>query len=343
MRRLLLALVLAAGCGARTDLHLEEREGPDAGFFQTFPCRWSLGERLELARGGPFTELTGAAHPVRSEVALLASAGEARVGARVSMGASPARLASLEGHAGRLFTGPLGWLRQDARGCGLVAHDERFAEVGGVAWSTSGSCALTQAVGGRIESLPLTGGAVVSVAFPSVVPLVEIEEERSGGAVAYSPGEGVLVALETRTGLAIARPPDRLFLDGASAVSVAPDRLRGGTLVLHRGPDGRFELGHLRWGGSFELVRRAALGEHEPAGSLASNETEALVPLRDGSMLFVVLSHFEQRVTEPVEPGGVDAMEIVLRPGESAGGLLYTHRLASGESRLVFRSLVCNR
>ena len=177
----------------------------------------------------------------------------------------------------------------------------------------------------------------------SVVPLVEIEEERSGGAVAYSPGEGVLVALETRTGLAIARPPDRLFLDGASAVSVAPDRLRGGTLVLHRGPDGRFELGHLRWGGSFELVRRAALGEHEPAGSLASNETEALVPLRDGSMLFVVLSHFEQRVTEPVEPGGVDAMEIVLRPGESAGGLLYTHRLASGESRLVFRSLVCNR
>src|SRR5690606_15018258 len=161
---------------------------------------------------------------------------------------------------------PEGWLRQDADRCRLVAHDEGFAEIASLAWSASGRCALTQSVGDRIESLPLAGGHVVSVAFPNIAPLLEVGEERSGGAVAYSPGEGVLLALETRAGIALARPPERLLVEGASAVSVAPDRLRGGTLVLHRGADGRFELGHVRSGGALELVRRAALGEHEPAG-----------------------------------------------------------------------------
>ena len=337
-------MVLAAGCGARTDVEVEERARPDASFFQTFPCRWSLGERLELARGGPFAELTGAAHPARNELALLASAGDARVGGRVALQASPALLAPLEGLPGRLFTGSDGWLRQDGDACGLVAHDDRFVERGSVAWSGTGPCELTQSVAGRIESLPLAGRSVVTIAFPDVRSLTDIAVERSGGAVAYSPDEGVLLlALETPAGIAIARADERLFLDGSSTVSVAPDRLRGGTLVLHRRSDGRFELGHLASAGRLELVRRAELGDREAVGALVSNETEALVPLRDGSMLFMVLSHFERRFTEPVEPGGVDAMEIVLRPGESAGGLLYSHRVASGESALVFRSLVCNR
>ena len=343
MRRVLLAIVLACGCGARTDLELEERAGREAGFFQTFPCRWSLGERLELARGGPFTELTGAVHPARNELALLASAGDVRVGGRVSLEATPELLAPLEGLPGRLFTGADGWLRQDGDACGLVAHDERFAERGSVAWSATGPCELTQSVAGRIESLPLADSAVVTIAFPDVRSLTEIAEERSGGAVAYSPGESVLLALETPAGIAITRADERLFLDGSSTLSVAPDRLRGGTLVLHRRFDGRFEMGHVGSTGRLELAPRAELGGREPAGALVSNETEALVPMRDGSMLFVVLSHFEQRFTEPVEPGGVDAMEIVLRPGESAGGLLYSHRVARGESALVFRSLVCNR
>ena len=38
----------------------------------------------------------------------------------------------------------------------------------------------------------------------------------------------------------------------------------------------------------------------------------------------------------------VEAMEIILRPGGSAGGLLYVHGSAAGRA-LTFRALICNR
>jgi hypothetical protein len=277
-------------------------------------------------------------------VAVLATGGEARVGARVSVEATPQLLAPLEAHRGRLFTGSDGWLRQGGDACALFAHDESFVERGSVAWAASARCDLTQSTVGRVEGVSLSDRAIVSVAFPGIEPIGERAPGTiSGAAIVHEPAGGTLYAVETTGGIAIARPPDRIFVDGADSVSVAPDRLRGGTLVLYRRSDRRFALAHIGWDGALELVPRADLDGLEPVGPLVSNETEALVPLRDGSMLFVPLSHFERRFTEPVEEGGVDAMEIVLRPGESAGGLLYTHRLPSGESALVFRPLTCNR
>ena len=75
---------------------------------------------------------------------------------------------------------------------------------------------------------------------------------------------------------------------------------------------------------------------------MRSNETEALIPLGDGSMAHVPLAGAELRSLGPVPEGPVEAMEIILRPGGSAGGLLYVHGSAAGRA-LTFRALICNR
>ncbi|HJL15848.1 MAG TPA: hypothetical protein RMH99_09340, partial [Sandaracinaceae bacterium LLY-WYZ-13_1] len=127
------------------------------------------------------------------------------------------------------------------------------------------------------------------------------------------------------------------------ALSTAPDRLRGGALALFRA-DAGWRLVHVAADGPLaarDVVALDALPA-EPAGPLASNETEALIPLADGSLAYVPLALSTVRVVEPVDDAPVEAMRVVLRPGGSAGGLLYVRRDAGG-AVLRYQPLICNR
>jgi hypothetical protein len=192
--------------------------------------------------------------------------------------------------------------------------------------------------GGTVERIAsLFGG----VADPKVV------REREADATYVFGLEGHRLRMERRTS---AGRHERGLNDGPvdrggsfSFFSAAPDRLRGGALVFFLDGLVGWRLMHVprARADSTDVVDLGDLPA-SPAGSMASNETEALVPLADGTLAFVPLALSELRFLEPVEGAPVLAMEIVMRPGESAGGLLYTHESA-GEVALRYQPLICNR
>ncbi|HEY8430840.1 MAG TPA: hypothetical protein VIL20_20815 [Sandaracinaceae bacterium] len=361
-RRLLLACLLglgmALGCGARTALSSGEPPR-DAGADAHepaggFPCLWSLGERVELGRGERFAELTGAVHPTRDLVAVMATRGEAeRVGTIVTLDLRPERLVLFAGLRGEIFTGASAWLRQDGEACALVEHDDEFAEVARAAFGPRGArCAMSQTNGGRVEAVPLgpDGGLAFSMVYPG--PVIEGVAPVAGTEAAVmvrDPDRGALFVLEDGGAARIVRVRaddgaiDEVPLGRASLASAVLDRVSNRALILYF--DDGWRLVRAPWDGPLELAPHADVRSmRRPIGRMRATDSEALVPLSDGTVAIFPLPASPVRFTEPVEPGRmVEAMEIVLRPGESAGGLLYAHREPSGEAVLVFRALVCNR
>lgn len=353
-----LALLLGA-CGARTGVDVEARDAPDSGFFRTFPCRWSLGVPIEVARAPGFSELGGAVHATSDLVVVSARAtGAGPVAALVTLRASPELRVALEGAeaAGPWLTGRAGFLQQLGGQCVVRLHDVSLAPGELFDWTEEmASCALTQSAPGRVESVSVrdfAGGGVATVA-------PEEGEVRRLGPVGPEPeraeayldpeGDGALVIVRRSapTEIVAVRPGE-----GATEVeagvdatfSSAPERLRGGVLVLSRAGDAPPRLRRFSFSGEPPAPVVALSGlRAPPVGALRSNETEALLPLADGSMAYVPLASSELRYVGPVAEGPVEAMEIVLRPGGSAGGLLYVHSLSASERALTFRPLVCNR
>lgn len=348
-------MTLVLACGARTDLDRGEPQppdgGPDAFVFDGFPCRWSLGSSVEIARGERFTRLTGAVHPVRDQVVVMASRdGGERVGGRIALSIRPELLAPLEGFEGEIFAGSNGWVRQDGERCALVEHDETFAEGVGFSYGDSSACLLTQSELGRIESVSGDSGIAFSLTYPG--PDIEMLGLLSGadsGSVVRDPDRGALGAVVPFDSVTVTRVlasgvRETIDLFPAGLPSAALDRIEGRTMLLYF-DSSAWQLVHIGWDGPLELIPHADIASlPRPIGRLRSNETEALIPLRDGTMAFFPLPMSRVRFTDPVvEDRQVEAMEIILRPGQSAGGLLFAHREPSGESVLVFRSLVCNR
>lgn len=367
-------LLAALGCGARTDLDRpspEDRDagsdaGSDAGFFVTFPCRWYLGDPVTVATGTGFSALTGAMHSTGDLAAVAATGvdtGE-RVGALISTLGRPEIRASLGGPAieGELFTGVDGFLRQDADGCAVVGYDFEWSETERFAWDDpSVRCQLTQSEPGALASASIGAFArgdlfEVSPLFgepPAATRIGLTRATADGAAIFRHPelDETIAVVLITGT-LGIERTIERTterrrrLADGGTGVrfSAAPDRLRGGVVILYRGATVGWRLERIGWDGSADArsVVDLTLLPAPPIGRLASNETEALIPLEDGTLAYIPLAMSEIRIIGPVADGPVDAMEIVMRPGQSAGGLLFVPR-GSGPRPLMFRPLVCNR
>ncbi len=347
-----LACVVATwslGCGARSEADL-----PDAYHFASFPCRWSLGSSVEIARGMRITALTGAVHPIRDQVVVMATRDDARVGARIALSNEPSIVATLEAVPGEIFAGSDGWLRQVGESCAIAEHDDDFVERATFAYG-DGTCLLSQSDSGRVESAAILDVRVEPTASSITYPGPELEPlGRLGGSpsafLVRDPPRGLVLAELTRDSLRVqrvlaTRERDLIDLLGTAAYGAAIDRVMNRVLLLVEVSPGQLQLAAVDWDGALELERLADLRTlPEPAGRLRSNEAEALLPLSDGTMAFFPLPFGPMTFTPPVEPDrSVEAMEIILRPGTSAGGLLYVHREPSGEAALRFRSLTCNR
>lgn len=382
---LTIVLVLSlVGCGARTGLGIDVDGGAptardagsvdgggrrDAGFFATFPCRWSLGEILSL-REGEFAALTGAVHPTLDEAVVVArdTSSSRPVGGAVSITARPELLRGLDdprtGDAvgtGELFTGVTGYVQQQGLGCEAVAIDVGFFEVGRADWGRRGSpsaCQLTQTRPGALQSvsvLDFGDGSVLTVddldrgGF-ATTELTSTDERLEGAYAVHEPEHGTTLLLTRRDTQVVAerhgpRGVERYPLaDETVGASAARENLRGGMLLLTRPVDGDWRLDWLPADRDppQRVIDLAELPS-SPAGRLVSNETEALIPLQDGSLAYIPLALTELRILPPTVPGTRRfEMQVILRPGGSGGGLLYT-RPGRGGMQLEFQSLVCNR
>lgn len=361
--RLLIALVFVAlpACGARSALDVEPPDAAapapwDAGFV-TFPCRWSLGISAPI-QSGDFVGLTGAVHPTLATAAVVAWDQETSEmhGAQVSIAASGGVEASLHraasGRAFSLFTGEEGFLEQFDGFCGVAALDLALLPTEGfVEWAESPErCTVTQSVIGRLESAS-SSGALISV---RPYPEWPLEPRGLGRTMPADDGETFTVYREAEdtTWIAIRRDgqleyerhdggrPEVYLREGARAFSAAADNLRGGMVILVQDAAGAWQLERfgLEPGRGPELL--AELGAMEPAGPVATNQTEALVPLADGRLAYFSLASARPmfRFTDPVEASPVARARVILRPDDSAGGLLY-----QGGRALRFQPLICNR
>jgi hypothetical protein len=127
-------------------------------------------------------------------------------------------------------------------------------------------------------------------------------------------------------------------------ISTALDRLRSAALVLvaERGSATLYRLPFEPDGFTPQAFATTSTPPMAPNASLVTNETEALMALQGGSIAIQPLSGSAMRFLEAPEPG-VEDLRIILAPGESRGGVLYSYVSAEGESLLAFRMLVCNR
>ena len=365
-----LAFTLAAtACGSRTALDVDPSPSADrdAGtFFTTFPCRWSLGLTVDLAEGGEFGDLTGAVHPTLGQAALLATdrTRHLRVGAIVGVSGTPTTvrdLSAMPDLEGALFTGTTGYVRQNRGRCLITSYDADFVISEGTVWGSAppdALCRLTQSDAGQLASVSIrslgTGEVmqVTGIGGGTVTPR-RVAATRADLDDAYAFHDPVtaitLVAYRLGDQLVYERhvggSAQAFRRDGAiTAMSAAIDRLRGEMLVLFRERPIGWRLERLSWIPGEEPAAVTSLSGigADPVGPLASNETEALIPLADGSLAQVPLARSELRILEPVDGGAVLDMIVVLRPDDSGGGLLFTQRRAGGQA-LRFQSLTCNR
>jgi hypothetical protein len=358
-------LTPTAGCGARSGLDEARADGGvasgDASFFGALPCRWSLGTAIDLARGAAIEAPSGAVHPRTDHVVVAATVDDGREAtrmlARLSLRASPERLLVSRG---RIPEGPLlsGFERvwvQDGRACRLLGLDAELEPVAPILWGRADRCTVTTLGDGRALTAAISerGDAnVVEHAFgrrePAAQlagPLPDVDEAwavRAGGATFVAVRRGARASLVRVS--ARGREEARLAEALGGPFSIAPDGLRAGALVLLRDRSAGWRL--LRAGAAgplapTELVDLSDLGA-APVGALATNETEALVPLSDGTLAIVPLAGGAIVRLGPVDGAPVSAMEVVLRPGESAGGLLYT-LAARDEVALRYQPLICHR
>lgn len=324
------------------------------------------GLTIELADGSDFVDLTGAIHPTLVEGVFLATerVSGARVGSLAGVTAAPIvmrDLSAVPDLEGALFAGTTGYLRQSEGRCLVTSYDTGFAVISGTVWGSTrpdSTCRLTQSDVGQLTSVSigrfgtgevvqvrgLGGGSLSETAVAASLVMVDDiyafhDEATATTLVAYRIGEQ-LVYQRHRGG-----PPQAFRYDGAiTAMSAAVDRLNGGMLILFEERGAGWRIQRLPWEAGTDPRALTSLTGilADPIGPLVSNETEALIPLADGSMAYIPLALSELRILGPVDGGAVEDMIIVLRPDDSGGGLLFTQRSAGGEV-LRFQSLSCNR
>lgn len=352
---------LLLACGSRTGV--EPGDGPERGAvpfdagFDTFPCRWSLAQATEIGLALDWVDLHGAVHGRRDEVVVLGrDTGTGRVGVSgtlLALGDPPRVLERLEPEAPLPLLGhPEGWVQLGTVGsdCQRVDYDDAFAPFLSIV--LSGECVLEA---NDPQHLDVTwrvreGVHVVSERLPEMIlegeALVPVSADHQR-AVRLEGLGWIVLTLEDGWLHAYRVPEEgevrraRLAPQGAP-FAVALDRVRPSALVL-REEDG-WHLERIPFEGEPRLVPLADLSTlpAPPLGSLASNETEAMFPLADGRVAIAPTDGSALRYVGPVAEAPVGDLQVVLRPGSSAGGLLYTEARGRQEM-LLFRPLTCNR
>lgn len=347
----------------------------DAGTPVTLPCRWSLGVpgvvgTAAFSSEPAFRELGGATVGDRSSV----------LNRAVVLGNEPARDAVLGGVVttvgisellGRfqrprpfeVFSGERGFFSRAPLTCEVTLHDLEFEplRVIPIPGFEGTDCHLSQTRLGALDMVapgaPGEGRQVSLVTglegdgLPRVEPLLVTETtDAEAVRVIHQPGRGTLLLVTNARGARLVERHGSGRVDvsqifpasGTDAfVSAAPDRLNGGLLTVLERP---LRLVRFGYDGPLEPELVVELDELPAAiaGDIASNETEALLPLADGSMVYVPLATPSPRYLSMDDVAAVAAIEIVLRPDDSAGGLVYETN-EDGRPTLWFRPLTCNR
>lgn len=359
-------LVVLAGCGAKTgaDVDPPAERAFDAG-FDTFPCRWSLAQATIVARSPfPFDAVGGAIHPVRDEALILWRAEDFAGGARLILGDPPPVVETFDRevlphpspsaiHGVRLADPSITWVTLDPDApCRLLAMGEAPPWREALEVPSAAGCRLERHDPARVD-LTVAGASSVGLWSASDLDVPTVRsvpvDETSGARSVRLEGFG-WIAIETPRARVIAHRVTDAGTERADVgavlgpVDVAADRVRHGAVVLRQPEPSMWSIERIPFEGP---VRALPVGlpmsiEHRPFRQMTTNETEALVPLRDGRVAVFPLDGSAVRFIGPVPETPVDGMRVVLRPGTSGGGLLYTH-VAAGEHNLVFRPLTCNR
>ncbi len=354
----MLAAALVA-CGARSGVEVEPppEAGPIDGGFDTFPCRWSLAQATPVAASAAgFAALSGAVHGARDEVAIVGAEGEELTGTVLSLGDPPSTLAAVPPvFSGALLGHATGWAQagEERGACFQVFYGDRF-DVLGTRRDEADRCFLepndtqrldlTRLAAGRVHvtSHALPEGARRAATAPTVGVVAHARSARMEpfGWLAVTVEGGRLRAyrFDTGAGASADLGPQR------EPFALALDRVRPAGVVLRRDPEGIWRLERIPLEGEPGSVPLADLSglPAEPFGTMVTNETEALIPLRDGRVAVAPVDGSAVRFVGPVPEAPVEELLVIMRPGASAGGLLYTHR-AGGRVQLTFRPLTCNR
>jgi hypothetical protein len=255
---------------------------------------------------------------------------------------------------GRLFSGRGRYLLAAPEGCTVRALDPALGD-DGVAFDLDGDCAIAQTDVGTLDVLRLGAADPRAFAFDGraleerVVP----EVPREDGLFLFdrARGDAIVFGYDDERATLILRSAEmgdsELRFVGSSSppYSLALDRRNGGVVVL-RGPGPgarRFGLQRLARGAFAASLWPPEL-DVSPAGPVTTNDNELLVPLRDGRVLTLALvDAAAPRFFGPVAGGVVDAMEIVLLPGDSAGGALLRQATPEGSIALTWQPFLCNR
>jgi hypothetical protein len=341
-RALALFFATSIACGAKSGLEMPPAR--DAGMIDagrtldTLPCRWSAGPELVLERELDDIDLDGAVDADFDVAMIGVRQGAFLTASSVTLSQSPSRLESYTvSEGGRVFSAPNGFVRQTGDECALIVTNRSFVELDRIRFG-DGRCALTQSRIDSVESYPLAGGDVTRVALDMFRPAAEIVRRAdtiADEAVFIRADDGDYFATVRGGAITLARDETIVWSGEGARVTGAVDRLRGGAIFLYRAPSG-WQLTWVHDDRAEPIADLSALPA-EPIGRLASNETEVLFPLADGSIAYVPLSRTLIRYVDPVADG-VESMELMLRPGSSAGAVAYYR-----ERVLAYRALVCNR
>ena len=370
------SVMLLAACGARSGLDSADPPTPpmpDGGDIQaTLPCRWSVGVPVLVRQtDGAFGRLGGGTVGTRDSVLNRAVVGAVHdgesslswVGGVVTTAGVGELLVPIE-ETSLLdpLAGREGFVARDFVDCEIRAYDLDFGSpeiTGRVADRAGGGCRTYQT---RVDSLEVAepagdGGFIVRTieGFESASTFRRRDLLRTEARslvridVVHQPERGTLVLTEQADFLGVERHAGAVEVAevgekvAGALQSVAADRLRGGMIVLYESPTG-WRLERVAFEGPLAARELLDLSElpAPPIGRVASNETEALVPLADGSMLYVILSSPRIRLVNMEDVPAVEAMEVVIRPDDSSGGLLYVPASSEGHE-LWFRPLTCNR
>ncbi|MCC7535394.1 MAG: hypothetical protein IT379_04240 [Deltaproteobacteria bacterium] len=364
--RTAIALVLLTGCGARSELYDDERpRAEDAGPrpFATFPCRWSLG-RETVARELDLepSSLVAGVRGGRAEVLILADGR----GAVLTVADPPVRVREVDIFAvSQVLTAPDAWVvvhRLDATACALHLLDGDATSVRSeVTLGLGHFCTVTSRRAGALDVTAVSDSAahlievhVRGETFEMAEPIDVVTGPIRRAVASSDATAGWVLATTTHDGAVGLRRvagdgtvESRLGGLGAGDVFAAPDRLRSGLAVLRVEEPGRGVVERAPLAGPLAVERVADVpGPLAPGESpIASNETEALVSLRDGRVMAAALNGLEPSLIGPVtDAAEVHHVVVALETGTSVGGVAYTYReRRDGPVRVAFRALTCNR
>lgn len=359
MRGAATLLLLTVACGARTGLRtddaatpaLRDAGGDDAG-ADTFPCRWTVSRPLELERDpSDICAVNGAVHARLDEVLL--------VWQDVSCDLAPfegvrAVTSTLSDPPTVLATGSV----PDAFSP-LAGAEEGY-------WQIDVTTNTVTLLSTRIEPLESHEPRLDSIfGFDRLDPnrvygrrgeqIVEwsVRGERIVGQPFDASPEIVLAQMfadDTWLGVADGRVerqrpggPVQVGVSALEVGSIAPDRFNPGLAVLARS-DELFRVDAVA--GDLPMARRLPWGGSAttgPVGPVATNETEALVPLGDGTLVIQPMNGARFGLLRFSE-NEVRQARVLFRTGGSAGGIFSIEvDRETGEQIVVFRPMVCNR